>query len=333
MNKEPWKCPYHECKQECPRHWNLKRHIIRIHNGIGMPVKHKSTGNNAHLQREIEETSKWQKCDSDYRPLPYPVNKHSSFYDKRPANEKFSEEQDPVDLVYEACKKQKDRIDKINEVRNFLYGHSSLPIYPAYPMAQNISPLPFEGTIDFNNSNSIGTFDFPVAFKTHICIFCLTGPIDPVMFSDFKRLGDKAFNSRHTCKQEDIQRNQRVAEKYGIDLINKWDELRLLSLHRLVDIVHLWVGLHRDVYLYAYEISKPQIDCSMPIDLGRLSKNHWAYKALNDKANNKTAIDDTELLYFLNRAKATLGLFQGEIDGKVSYFYSFIIGGGGQALV
>ena len=333
MSKECWKCPYHECKQECPRHWNLKRHIKRLHNGIGMPVLHKSTGNNAHLQREIEETSKRQKCGSNYRPLPYPVNKHSSFYDKRPANEKFSEEQDPVDLVYEACKKQKDRIDKINEVRNFLYGHSSLPIYPAYPMAQNISPLPFEGNIDFNNSNSIGTFDFPVGFKTHICISCLTGPIDPVMFSDFKRLGDKAFNSRHTCKQEDIQRNQRVAEKYGIDLINKWDELRLLSLHRLVDIVHLWVGLHRDVYLYAYEISKPQIDCSMPIDLGRLSKNHWAYKALNDKANNKTAIDDTELLYFLNRANATLGLFQGEIDGKVSYFYSFIIGGGGQALV
>ena len=121
--------------------------------------------------------------------------------------------------------------------------------------------------------------------------------------------------------------------KHGIDLINKWDELRSLSLHRLVDIVHLWVGLHRDVYLYAYEISKPQIDCSMPIDLGRLSKNHWAYKALNDKANNKTVIDDTELLYFLSRANATLGLFQAEIDDKVSYFHSFIIGGGGQAIV
>ena len=266
MNKERWKCPYHECKQECPRHWNLKRHIKRFHNGIGMPVKHKSTGNNAHLQREIEETSMRQKCGSNYRPLPYPVNKHSSFYDKRPANEKFSEEQDPVDLVYEACKKQKDKIDKINEIRNFLYGHSSLPIYPAYPTAQNISPLPFEGTIDFNNSNSIGTFDLPVGFKTHICIFCLTGPIDSVRLSDFIRLGHIAFNSRHTCKQEDIQRNQRVAEKYGIDLINKWDELRLLSLHRLVDIVHLWVGLHRDVYLYAYEVSKPQIECSMPID-------------------------------------------------------------------
>src|SRR5688572_11041603 len=189
MSKERWKCPYHECKQECPRHWNLKRHIKRLHNGIGMPVKHKSTGNNAHLQQEIEETSMTQKCGSNYRPLPYPVNKHSSFYDKRPANEKFSEEQDPVDLVYEACKKQKDKIDKINEIRNFLYGHSSLPNYPAYPTAQNSSPLPFEGTIDFNNSNSIGTFDLPVGFKTHICIFCLTGPIDPVRLSDFIRLG------------------------------------------------------------------------------------------------------------------------------------------------
>jgi hypothetical protein len=69
----------------------------------------------------------------------------------------------------------------------------------------------------------------------------------------------------------------------------------------------------------------------MPIDLGRLSKNHWAYKALDDKENQKTVIDDTELLYFLSRANATLGLCQAEIDGKVIYFYSLITGGGGQA--
>ena len=161
MSKERLKCPYHECKQESSWYWNLMRHIKRFHNGIGMPVKQKSTDNNAHLQPEIEETSA-SKVWHNYCPLSYPVNKHSSFYDKRPANEKFSEEQDPVDLVYEACKKQNDRFDKINEVRNFLFGHSSLPIYPAYPMAQNISPLPFEGTSDFNNSNSIGSFDLPV---------------------------------------------------------------------------------------------------------------------------------------------------------------------------
>jgi hypothetical protein len=149
------------------------RHIKRTHNGIGMPVKQKSTVNNAHLQPEIEETFKRQKCGSNYCPLSYPVNKHSSFYDKRPTIEKFSEEQDPVDLVYEAYKKHKDRFDKINEVRNFLYGHSSLPSYPAYPMAQDISPLPFEGTSNFNNSNSIGSFDLPVGFKTHIWIFVL----------------------------------------------------------------------------------------------------------------------------------------------------------------
>ena len=65
-------------------------------------------------------------------------------------------------------------------------------------MAQNIGPLPFEGTSDFNNSNSIGSFDLPVGFKTHICIFCPNGPIDPVRLSDFKRVGDrKAVRSRY----------------------------------------------------------------------------------------------------------------------------------------
>lgn len=150
--------------------------------------------------------------------------------------------------------------------------------------------------------------------------------MDPVSSSELKRVGFVAFNSSHTCNQEDIQRMQRVAEKY--EIIDKWDELRLLSLHRLVDIVHLWVGLHRDVYLSAFEVSKPQIEYSMPISLGRLSKNHWAHRALDDNENNKTVIDDTELLYFLNRARATFGLFQAEIDGKVRYFYSWIIGRG-----
>ncbi|CAN5183284.1 hypothetical protein BH18THE2_BH18THE2_14930 [soil metagenome] len=69
MSKERWKCPYHECKQECSRYWNLKRHIKRLHNGIGMPVKHKLKANNAHLQPEIEQTSKRQKYGSNYRRL------------------------------------------------------------------------------------------------------------------------------------------------------------------------------------------------------------------------------------------------------------------------
>ena len=80
------------------------------------------------------------------------------------------------------------------------------------------------------------------------------------------------------------------------------------------------VGLHKDVYLYALEVSNFQIEYSMPIELGRPSKNHWACRTLDDKENKKTVIDDIELLYFLNRAKATLGLFQAEIDGKYAIF-------------
>ena len=71
MSKERLKCPYHECKQESSWYWNLMRHIKRFHNGIGMPVKQKSTDNNAHLQPEIEETSAskvWQQLLSTILP-------------------------------------------------------------------------------------------------------------------------------------------------------------------------------------------------------------------------------------------------------------------------
>jgi hypothetical protein len=43
MVREPWKCSHTDCKQECSRKGNLKRHIRRLHKGVGIPVKNKSS--------------------------------------------------------------------------------------------------------------------------------------------------------------------------------------------------------------------------------------------------------------------------------------------------
>jgi hypothetical protein len=68
--------------------------------------------------------------------------------------------------------------------------------------------------------------------------------------------------------------------------------------------------------------SKPSIEGSY-INLGKLDENHWAYRALNENENenNKTVIDNNELLDFLNLAKLTLALFQAEADGRLRRFY------------
>jgi hypothetical protein len=70
---------------------------------------------------------------------------------------------------------------------------------------------------------------------------------------------------------------------------------------------------------------KSQIESSLHVNLGKIDKNHWAYRALDNKKENKrTVIDDNELIDFLNLAKATFAPFQAEIDGKARHFYLWV---------
>lgn len=36
---EKWHCPYSNCTQSSTRNWNLKIHIDRRHNGVGIPIR------------------------------------------------------------------------------------------------------------------------------------------------------------------------------------------------------------------------------------------------------------------------------------------------------
>jgi len=60
------------------------------------------------------------------------------------------------------------------------------------------------------------------------------------------------------------------------------------------------------------------------VKLGKIDKNHWAYRALDDKENKRTVIDDNELMDFLNLAKATFAPFQAEIDSKAQHFNLYV---------
>jgi hypothetical protein len=69
---------------------------------------------------------------------------------------------------------------------------------------------------------------------------------------------------------------------------------------------------------------KSQIESSLHVNLGKIDKNHWAYRALDDKESKRTMINDNELMDFLNLAKATFAPFQAEIDGKARHFYLWV---------
>jgi hypothetical protein len=107
---------------------------------------------------------------------------------------------------------------------------------------------------------NMNAFNPPVGFRTYICVDCLTGAIDPIPLSDFRRLGFAVFKPGHICKQEDLEIRKRRAEKeLYVDVIKKWDGLRLLSIRYLANIVHQWVGPNKDIHMKVIEESDP--DC------------------------------------------------------------------------
>jgi hypothetical protein len=145
--------------------------------------------------------------------------------------------------------------------------------------------------------------------------------------SDFRRFGPSVFNQSHSCDKEALENRKRCTEKgLCIDIITKWNDLRILSIQHLAYVVHQWFGPGKDPYLYAAEEPhfKSWIENSLTTNLGKIQSNHWAYRALNVKENKRTVINNSELLSFLNLAKATFASFQAEIDGKGRYFYLYI---------
>jgi hypothetical protein len=177
---------------------------------------------------------------------------------------------------------------------------------------------------------------------------CLTGLVDAVLLSDFEQIGPASFNVDHACKQEDLQKLKHISEKHYIDM-TQWNEHQRQVTIYFADIVHQWVGLGKEVCLSCIEVpthifgseyskeknnkngsdrveeiqlkySKPWIEGSY-INLGKLGKNHWAYRALNENEDKKTVIDNNELLEFLKLAKSTFAPFQAEADGRLRHFY------------
>lgn len=317
MTRETWKCPHTHCQQECGRRWNLSRHIRTRHSSIGNPVKNKSSVGGSPIT----------KMPSNYTGLQLPDITQLT-------TSKYGAGNDMVDSIYKTFKKVRDIHDKITEIKDFYSNSTILPLPSIVPNAI----FPFEITesekatkssvseVNVANSAISSKFDAPVGFLTYICANCLTGPVDPVGLSDWNRLGAGAFQPNHVCEQQDLHRRLEAEKQQQFDFITKWNELRLLSIKYLSNLVHNWVGLHNDIYINAVERAnlKPKIVDSLPINLGKIDKNHWAHRALNDK-DKKTVIGNTELMDFLNLAKATFAPFRAEMEGTERYFYLHIL--------
>lgn len=216
MTRETWKCPHTHCKQECGRRWNLSRHIMTRHSGIGDPVKNRS----------LVGRSPITKMPSNYTELPLPDIRQLK-------TSTYGAGNDVVDSIYKTFKKVRGMHDKLTEIKDF---YSNSTIFPLPSMVPNdIFPVEITESekatkssvseVNVANSAISSKFDAPVGFLTYICANCLTGPIDPVGLSDWNKLGAGAFQPNHVCKEQDLNRRRAAAKQQQFDYITKWNDL------------------------------------------------------------------------------------------------------------
>jgi hypothetical protein len=109
--KRKWHCPY--CSQDSSRHWNLKIHIKRQHNGRGEPIDEE-------VYKEFQDKRGYQFFSYNQ---PYGVNVNDMSLGSRQRKEK---EQDIIELTYQIVIEQKEKLRKIKEIKSFFYELSSL---------------------------------------------------------------------------------------------------------------------------------------------------------------------------------------------------------------
>jgi hypothetical protein len=283
--KEKWKCPYLRCMQDSSRRSNMVRHIRRLHNGLGDPVKEKPSATDSSIQNMFVYSD---------RP--------SSLSRKRPPDP-HTKENDMVDITYE-------KVNKIKEIKAFYSGQAGPAIYPL-PCSLPVLPV-----------------DPVLGFCTHVCVNCLTAPIDPVRLSDLMREGSRAFRSIHVCKQEDMETKRRGVENGVIeDVIKSWDKLRSSAIEFIANIFHQWYGPQNDVSILVVEADDSSFlsEELLPINLRTIANNHWIYRALGNSGS--VPIDERELMEFINLAKGTFALFRVKVRNEEKNLYAFLVPG------
>ena len=80
MKIKRWSCPF--CSQTSTRHWNLKIHIHRRHNGIGEPIRTAGSFNSNYgaVRRQVESAQAHFAKSDNFRNTPVHAYKTDYYY-------------------------------------------------------------------------------------------------------------------------------------------------------------------------------------------------------------------------------------------------------------
>ena len=293
--KAKWHCPH--CSQASSRHWNLKTHIRRKHQGIGQPIGEDEW----HF---IPDMMSLQKNDNNYglNSQVHPRTFSTAYYRKE---EDTYKKRDLLEEILQLWRPKIKQIKEILEIRNLFcqiqyassqqqqtiigsipVGHFSLP--SSIDNLASPPPMTFTQETDPLKDRIIG-------YRGFVCETCLANV--PLTIYHFKENG-KQIEAGHFCVPERFLKMQGLVVKEKQNIIN--DLHRTLS-EEIKKAVKVWTN-NENIFLISRRLRRiPEnytgFTTLLPSNINK--DHHWARRAIKE---NQILLNDNELLDYIRSA-------------------------------
>ncbi|MBV9178437.1 MAG: hypothetical protein JO297_15535 [Nitrososphaeraceae archaeon] len=362
MKIKRWSCPF--CSQASTRHWNLKVHIQRRHNGIGEPILTAAGSFNSSynaLRGRLEPAATHSaKIDDNFHSTPV----HAYKTDYYPNSVSFRTESDRA-----SSSQNRDQMTNIiaefNELLRLLplRSHSS-----QNSDMNNLALLSLLATSlncrRVQNNNVSNRIELPIGYRVQSCNTCIQGNrLDPIWDGSIELQALTKIN--HRCQPETLLSSINQQQNTN-DIQNVIRQIQADLISYLVQVVNIRIATQQsmeagrqiggdDVWLRAQELYIPKLMFEIMadkklsddrswlkeeeyIDLGNISadcnrgnnnnkEQHktWVYPLIKQEVVVKTLkINNNEVMNFLNITKSAFGAFQVQVDDNQSNRY-FVI--------
>ncbi len=342
--RQKWSCIH--CSQTSSRHWNLKRHIERRHQGIGRPIRedgwHSTYNTSPAATHYIPDMMMilQNNNNNNNQHLNYQNYPHSFSAERRKIEEREETPRkiDPISESLEFARKWVEWLRLVVECKNLSNQlHSTTPNFTDQLSVAQQQVLQKTQHI---NSN----FTPPFGFRVYSCYKCLTNSLHRVLYPSNNEV--RTIEDRHECNPHIIAANEYKQSKS--DITKKLNDTSC----ELLKFGIKGLTANRDNYVICIELSdQPQeeevlqltnpqnpktpisfwyqkekcIELNLDNEDKKNNNNtnhHWAERAIEE---GQTKLTDYELSEFLQLVKtATFAFFKIKRKGDSHCYFMAI---------
>src|SRR5215212_5814624 len=308
-SKANWYCPH--CSQASTRHWNLKTHIRRKHQGKGEPIGedewHFTPTTTPTTMHFIPDMMSLQNNNNNYglNSQVHPMTFSTAYHKKE---EDTYNKRDLLEEIIQLWRPKVKQIKEILEIRNLVsqiqYASSQQQQQPV------IGTMPVGG---FSLPSSIDELASPppppmtftpetdplkdriIGYTGFVCETCLANV--PLAIYHFKENG-KQVEAAHFCVPQRIQKMQGLVVKEKQNII---DDLHRTLSEEIKKAVKVWTN-NENIYLISRRLPRiPENNTGfatlLPSNIDK--DHHWARRVIKE---NQILLNDNELLDYIRSA-------------------------------